>query len=531
VDRVTAASQSGACAGSWTTGYCIDKNTPNLLPNQSIVNSAPIDSTNLILTAGSSNSSGIIASNDVMDLFTLTKTISKLTVTTGVYFSESHFSRDFAYGGRGVMPLENNPDPLDVTFTTATSTAAGGPAGTTYQLTDPTGFGALGSSVGLTLQDRATTREISPLFGATWELTDKWLLDAGVRYTFYRGWGENRRYSTNPEAASRSFGGIDGNPLTLYDNVYAVDTANTHFVYDKSIAYMQYSGAISYFANKHLAAFLRYTSGRKNPDGFWDGFNVSQTLVNEFSLKPLAQIKQLELSTQLVYPRFTFNPVLYYVDLSQIPVRRNDGLLADGVTRYTTQPFFSHYRSYGLELDNSVRPFSWFDIRNVLTWNKGQSLAFASISLGTCNGVPTATNCPNGEKPGDTVSATYLKGPQERAAAITYNGTANFNFGRFSGYYRFRYISSRPITVADTFRLPPQSLSDIGLRYDINPAMAVHFNINNLFDDRNPTQLGQIGNLPSNMTPQQFLSQYPNALSSVVTNPPRSYFLTFSTTF
>ena len=89
-------------------------------PNQTITNPAPIDSTNLILTVGSNNSSGVIKSRDVTDLFTLNKSFSNFTITAGVYFNQSRFSRDFAYAGRGVMPLQNNPYPLDVTFTATT---------------------------------------------------------------------------------------------------------------------------------------------------------------------------------------------------------------------------------------------------------------------------------------------------------------------------------------------------------------------------------------------------------------------------
>lgn len=531
VNRVLTAAQGASCVTPVSNGYCIDRNTPNLLPNQTIVNEAPIDSTNLILTVGANNSSGVIRSRDVMDLFTLTKSFSTVTTTLGVYFSQSRFSRDFAYAGRGVMPLQNNPYPLDVSFTTSTTTAAGGAAGTIYQVTDPTGFGAQGSSVGLTLRDRATTREISPLFGITWEPTEQLLFDAGARYTFYRGWGQNRRYSTNPLAANRAFGGIDGNALTLFDNVYAVDTPSTRYTFDKSVSYLQYSGAISFLADDRSSAYLRYTKGRKNQDGFWDGFTVAQSQADSYTLTPLPIIEQIELGTQLRYGWFTLNPVLYYTDLTNVPVRSNTGLLADGVTRYTTQPFFSHYRSYGLELDNSIRFARWFDVRNVLTLNRGKSIQFASVSLGTCNGVPTAVNCPGGIQPPDDDFATYLSGPQERAALVTYNGTANLRFGPFAGYYRFRYISSRPVTVRDTFRLPAQQLSDIGLRYDLNRRTTVNFNVNNLFNNVNPTQIGQVGTRPSNQTEEQFLDLYPNALSQVQTNAPRSYFLTLNTRF
>lgn len=457
VYRITAASQSGVCVTPVSNGYCIDKNTPNLLPNQTLVNQAPIDSTNLILMTGSSNSSGIIASNDITDLFTLTKEFSKVTITAGVYFNQTSFSRDFAYGGRAIMPLQNQPTTLGVAFTTTTSTTAGGTAGTTYQITDPTGYGAEGSSVGLTLRDRAHVREISPLLGITWEANSHLLLDGGARFTMYRGWGENNRFVTNASAASRSFGGVDGNSRTIYDNVYAVDTPSGHFPFDKSISYVQWTGAANYMFNRRFSMFARFTLGKKNNDAFWDGFNVAQNLVDQFSLSPLPTLKSAELSFQYRNRWLTFNPVFYFTDLTNVPVRRNDGFLSDGVTRYTTPPFMAHYQAYGAELDNTVRFAKWLSIRNVLTVQRSLALSYPNISLGTCNGVVTATNCPGGIQPQDDDTATYTSGPQPLAASLVYNGTANIRFGRFAGYYRFRYIGSRPVTIRNTFQLAPQS--------------------------------------------------------------------------
>ncbi|NOW48431.1 outer membrane receptor protein involved in Fe transport [Novosphingobium sp. SG751A] len=531
VYRITSASQNGVCVTAVTNGYCMDRNTPNLLPNQTLVNQAPIDSSNLILMTGTSNSSGIINSRDITDLFTLTKDFGKVTITAGVYFNQTSFSRDFAYGGRAILPLQNQPTTLGVAFTTTTTSTAGGAAGTTYQITDPTGYGALGSSVGLTLRDRAHVREISPLLGITWEANSHLLLDAGARLTMYRGWGENNRFVTNPNAATRSFGGVDGTATTIYDNVYAVDTAAGHFPFDKSITYAQFTGAASYLFSPRFSMFARFTLGKKNNDAFWDGFNVAQNLVDQFSLAPLPTLKSAELSFQWRNRWLQFNPVFYFTDLNNVPVRRNDGFLADGVTRYTTPPFMAHYQSYGIELDNTVRVAKWLNFRNVLTVQRSLSLSFPSISLGTCNGVPTATTCPGGIQPQDDDTATYSSGPQPLAADLVYNGTANLRFGRFGAYYRFRYIGSRPVTIRNTFRLAPQKLSDMGVTYNVNDRLTLQFNVNNLFNDASPTKVGTVGTIPSNMTEADFIAQYPNALSTVQVNAPRSFFFTASARF
>ncbi|WP_395408044.1 hypothetical protein ACHMW6_15910 [Pseudoduganella sp. UC29_106] len=47
--------------------------------------------------------------------------------------------------------------------------------------------------------------------------------------------------------------------------------------------------------------------------------------------------------------------------------------------------------------------------------------------------------------------------------------------------------------------------------------------MNNLLNDRNATQIGQVGTLPAGVTLDQFIAQYPNSLVNVQTNAPRSF--------
>jgi outer membrane receptor protein involved in Fe transport len=134
-------------------------------------------------------------------------------------------------------------------------------------------------------------------------------------------------------------------------------------------------------------------------------------------------------------------------------------------------------------------------------------------------------------QPQDDDTATYSAGPQPMAASLVYNGTANLRFGKFGGYYRFRYIGSRPVTIRNTFRLAPQKLSDIGMTFDATDKLTFQFNVNNLFNDASPTKVGVVGTIPSNMTEADFIAQYPNALSTVQVNAPRAFFFTASARF
>ena len=517
--RVNQRTAASALTGAVCSSLCMQGTTPNQLPNSTIQGNSPIANNNLVMTVSALNNR--IRSDDMLDLFTANKSIDlagggKLNIVGGAYLASIHFTRDSLNGGQGVLPLQNSPDTLAVSFTTQAATPV------TYQLTNPQGFGAVagsgGNSVGSLLDD-VRTREVSPLLGLTYE-KDAWLFDFGARKTFYSFHGNNYRYSTNPNAASRSFGGLDGNPLTIFDNVYAVNPPGSAIAFDKKISYLQYTGAINYNLGPRSNLHLRYTLGRKNGDGYWNAYDT-QYKVNATDPSILPVIKQAEIGYSYATRGFSIEATPYFVDIDRVNVT-SYGVLADGVTPYTRPPIFSHFRSYGVELDNRFRILDWLGMRNVLTLNRSKALSAASWINGCGNGLQ---NCAPGVAPRPD-TPNYTSGPQERSAKVTYNGTLNADFDNFGAYLRFRYIGKRPTTTAALAYLPANKVSDMGIYYNLGERWRFDFNINNLLDNRNATQIGQVGSLPAGMTQDQFIAQYPNALVTVQTNAPRTFFLT-----
>jgi len=516
--RVNQRTPASAANGAACSALCVQTTTPNLLPNSSIQGNSPIANNNLVLTVSALNNT--IRSDDLVDLFTVNKTIdlgsgSEVNIVTGAYLANIHFTRDSLNGGQGIMALENNPHPMGVTFSTLGASAR------TYQLTNPNGFGAVagsgGNSVG-SLSDDVRTREVSPLLGLTYE-RDKWLFDFGARWTRYQFKGTNYRYVTNPDAAKRTFGGLDNDPLTVYDNVYAVQPADSAIRFNKKISYLQYTGAINYTIGPRENVHFRYTRGHKNGDGFWNNYD-EQWKVDSLDPSVLPVIQQAELGYAYRARGFKFEVTPYWVDLDRVGVT-SYGRLADGITPYVRPTIYSKFRSYGVELDASNRITSWLGVRNVLTLNRGKALQNAAWSAG-CGGTLQPCSAGVTARP-DT--AVYTSGPQERSAKVTYNGTVNADFDNFGGYFRFRYIGKRPTTTAALAYLPPNRVSDIGLYYNFDK-VRIDFNVNNLLNDRNATQIGLVGNLPAGVTLDQFIAQYPNALVTVQTNAPRSFYLT-----
>jgi iron complex outermembrane receptor protein len=516
--RVNQRTPASVTNGVACPGVCIQGTTPNLLPNSAIQGNSPIANNNLVLGVSALNNT--LRSNDMLDLFTLNKSIElanhdKFNITTGAYLANIHFTRDSLNGGQGIMALEDSPDPMAVTFTTL------GTAPATYQLTNASGFGAVagtgGNSVG-SLADNVRTREISPLLGLTYE-RDKWLVDFGARWTRYQFKGTNYRYVTNPNATSRTFGGLDQDPLTIYDNLHAINPASAAIRFDKKISYLQYTGAVNYTIGPRQHVHFRFTHGRKNGDGFWNAYD-EQWKVDALDPGFLPVVKQAEISYSYRTRGFSIEATPYWVDLDKVGVT-SYGRLADGTTPYVRPTIYSHFRSYGLELDSRVRLLSWLGMRNVLTLNKSDALRAAAWING-CGGTLQACGTGVATRPDTPI---YSSGPQERSAKVTYNGTLNADFDDVGGYLRLRYISKRPTTTAALSYLPPNRVADMGLYYNFDK-IRIDFNVNNLLDNRNATQIGQLGSLPAGVTLDQFIAQYPNALVTVQTNAPRTFYLT-----
>lgn len=514
--RVNQRTAASALTGAACSGTCIQPTTPNLLPNNAIEANSPIAGNNLLLSLSGQNT--VMRGDDMLDLFSAHKTLNlanggKLTITAGAYMAWVKFSRDMLNPGQGIMGLENGPSTYDVTFTTQAATPL------TYQLTNPSGFGSLGSTGGAgTVKENVRTREISPLLGITYD-KGPLVLDFGARYTFYNFRGTNNRYALNPGATNRSFGGLDGNPLTIYDNLYAVSTATGAVHFDKSIEFTQYTGAVNYsFSNRH-GIYFRYTSGKKNADGFWSAYD-EQWKVNALNPSIRPEVKQAEIGYRYSTRGFSLEATPYYVDLDKVALT-SYGRLADGTTQYVRPLIYSHFNSYGVEFDNRIRLAKWLGLRNVLTLNNSKALSAAAWANG-CGGRLQA--CAAGVAPRDD-TPVYTSGPQERSNHVTYNGTINLDFDSVGGYLRFRYIGKRPNSTAALSYLPANKVSDMGLYYNFNQKIRFDFNVNNLLNNRNVTQIGQLGNLPTGMTQDQFIALYPNSLVTVQTNAPRSFYL------
>jgi|GEM_PF-4227444 len=506
------------------------------LPNNTMQGNSSIASSDIIMTTGALNAR--LRQDQVLDLLKATKSWDDVTFVVGVWYLNSLSTRDAVYGGRGIMPLQNMPTTMGVTFTPSATTTAGGTAGTVYKVTNDAGWSLVGSSSNYSQRYVARLQELSPLMGATWEpkgnLLEGLLIDAGIRYSYARLAGTNDLWATNASATSRSFGGLDGDATTLYDNLYALSSSATKIPYKYSYDFLQYSGAVGYSFDEHNNVYFRYTYGKKNSEGFWTNLDSpSRVAASDPSI--LSVITQYELQYRMRYRGFTLTPTLYMTDLNKVNSTNTGFYLADGVTHYATPVAYNHLKVKGLEIDSSLQIFDWLNIHEQMTINNSKSLRLATWNSGSCNGTqgtktiatnPTCFNSSGVYDPRLDDYVTYSSGAMERSSKFQNNVTVNLDFDPVSIYYRLRYTGRRPTTYQALAYLPANRTSDLGVTWDIDDHYQATFNINNLFDNVNVTQIGQVGSLPTGMTLDQFIAAYPNSLVSVQTNAPRSFWFT-----
>jgi outer membrane receptor protein involved in Fe transport len=219
---------------------------------------------------------------EVMDQLSLSKTFERGSLTVGSFFAHSDVAQSGGGAGIGLTPLQNNPSLIAITRTT--------PAGVVQQVTSPEGFAGIGQRFA-GLSYRADQRQVSAFAGGDYALTEQLKFDAAVRYDDIRVKGWNVVQVANPSSSNPAYGGLDGNPNTLYDNF--ATTYQVPFNYGFSLNYISYSGAFTYDFNSANTLYVRYSNGQKAPDvGFFTSYDTLPELNN---VKPTPQkIMQVE---------------------------------------------------------------------------------------------------------------------------------------------------------------------------------------------------------------------------------------------
>ncbi|OAM87450.1 hypothetical protein AW736_23075 [Termitidicoccus mucosus] len=445
---------------------------------------------------------------EAMEQVVVSKRVGKMLFVLGGFYGYADLRNFNTSAGRSISPLISNPTPYDITIETPTGGAYGGQ---TLQITNPSGFSAEGN--GWTLNE-AEQNQLALFFGYNWEIARPLTFDWGVRYEHLSVKGLNNQGALISGANYvPTYGGADGNPLTIYDNRFSIRNA-MDWRYNRSLDTFSYSAAINYTINKNNSVYLRYSNGEKAPD-----FSFFTTLTSTWRLENYEtisqKVEQWELGYKFRIPNVTIILTPFYSKLDDI-FAANQFTDVDN-SYYSPDPLYNAIETYGVEAEFDYTLNQYFSIRAVATWQDSEATKWQVWIA-------------NQPGPADDELQDFSGNPADNNPDWIINVTPTSHYKKFTASFSWKYMGKRPANVANIFTMPDFYQVDLMVRYDFNDRFSVSLNVNNAFDGEGVMNWAGWARDSSPFNRQSFTSiADPNATFLIVPIQPRAFFL--STTY
>jgi outer membrane receptor protein involved in Fe transport len=449
-------------------------------------------------------------SNELLDQFSFSKTLKDMSFTLGGFYGHSDVDNLSGSGGLALGTIQNHPDLVNLTITS--------PQGQVYQITNPNGVSSVGG--GGFSDSHADQNQLAFFFGHNWQITPDLNLDYGVRAESMHVTGFAGTAITNPKASDPTYGGADGNPLTVYDN--SGGTPGPQYAFDKTVNTFSYSAGLNYKISDMLAFYGRYSLGNKAPDlSTYFAANTAFTSAN--LVAPAQRVSQAEAGIKIRDKNFTLFATPFYSVLSNVP-NVQTFTNADNITFYSPPIEFEKIRTYGIELESHVDFTKNFNLRAVATFQNSKAVNY-KVWIANQNG------------PADDVLADYSGNRTDNSANVILNVTPTYTIDKFSTFVTWQYMGAREANVANAFLLPAFSQYNLGAGYDFTKKLQVSLNINNVFDKYGVMSWSRPGTFLSALDREGYTkAMYQADLAankpySTIAIPPRAYFLTLTYKF
>ncbi|MHA4738940.1 TonB-dependent receptor [Dyadobacter sp. MSC1_007] len=446
---------------------------------------------------------------ETIDQLTLTKRLSHMSFTGGLYFAHATVKRlnPSGIGSMYGLMLSPRPQPTAIVYTDM--------QGKTYQVTNPDGItGGSGRSVATNIFN-LKQNQFAGFFGHNWEITSQLNLDWGIRFERINVSGSNQIAT----ATTSTDGGTDKNPLTLYDNMGGA--VNATLPYDKTVKTISYSAGLNYKLSDHLAVYARYSRGRKAPDlGIYLNVNASN---NADYLNPIAQgTQQYEAGFKAKKDRFSLFVTPFYSVLGNVPQQALGQESADVTSVYATAVLYNKFETKGVEIEGTYGLTKELSIRAVATFQKSTAVDFNTWVL-------------NGNGRADDQIKSYSGNETDFAPRTILRISPTYTSDKLYGSIDWSYLGKRAGNVANVFYLPGFDQTNLNLGYNVSRKLQIQANINNVFNQNGIMGWSAPGGFPASLNTQGFtkaqLEGNPKAVFFTLSLPPRSYFLTATYTF
>ncbi|MEE9372114.1 MAG: TonB-dependent receptor [Saprospiraceae bacterium] len=358
---------------------------------------------------------------------------------------------------------------------------------------------------------------ISVFVSDEWKLNANLNIDAGLRYETIKHSG--RSGITEVQDADNELGGIDGNALTVSDNIYGAFSGE-YLDFDVDYSGLSYSAGLNYKLNENTATYARYSHSEKLLDALYVQENFTNG--NPPIFKP-REVTQTEIGLKYSKDRFGLFAVGYLSTERNIFNQLLVISLSDPEGFYLTPPLSNSANYYGAEIEFNYILTPWWSLRNILNisggtnqdykvWNTGTSDTPDDDFLVDLSGLPVA---------GSTARKLDLS-PLDITSII------NFNKRRGSLVVNYRRYAEKFANIQQSFTLPSFNLWKVGVMYNINNNISAQFNINNLFNEIGILRFNgtnDIAGFAENVT-KDFIDQNPNKWFKVQKSPGRSFYFT-----
>jgi len=310
--------------------------------------------------------------------------------------------------------------------------------------------------------------QVAGFAGGKWDIRDDWSVDIGLRQENYRVRGVNAEGMENPRGNwDPTYGGADGNPLTMYDNRFTVENPANVWNYDRDVDSFSWSAATNHIINDSNSLYVRYAHGEKAPDyRFFRSYN-SKFRID--TLKGIPQtIQQLELGYRYDKGRFQFVATPFWSKLSDI-FSYPQGVEADGITQYYPDPIYNIQTTYGVELEGGYRFSDRLNLRTVFTWQVSENTKWVDFQPRT---------------PGrqDDLYEDFSGKKTEMIPDFMLNTTLSYTTSKYFADLQWKHMGERAGNIPNVINLPRFNQFDLALGYNLSARWSVNINVNNVFD-------------------------------------------------
>lgn len=447
---------------------------------------------------------------EFIDQFMITKKLENMSFTAGMFYANSNLDRLTSMGSGISFTQLTSPRP------TMTSISIAGFDGKTYQVTNPDGvIGGMGKSAPVDIIE-AQQKQLALFFGHNWAINPKLNFDWGIRYETVNINGTNQIAST----IQSTTGGLDGNPLTLYDNSSGKITATYHYS-DQKVSTFSFSGGLNYKIDENQAVYTRYSQGSKAPDMAM--FVNVNTQFGADNLDPIAQkVQQVEIGYKLKAGKANLFVTPFLSLLSNVPQQVSGQETADLTSLYSLPILYNKYTTKGVEIEGIYDFTQAFSVRAVATLQTAKATEFKTWMTGA-----------NGKA--DDKTQDFSGNQTDNSAKTIIRVSPSYNSGKYYASFDFSYMGKRAANVPNAFYLPAFTQTNLNLGYNLTSKWQLQVNINNIFNQNGVMGWSAPGGFPAALDRQGFtkemLEANPNAVYSTLSLPPRAYFVTLSYKF